>query len=123
MTIVLNGTTGVTTSNLEISGYGIQDVTSLTDAATIDWDWSTHQLAEVTISGYRTMNTPVNAVAGQYAALRVNRAGNFSLSFPSVYKGLANIGQSSLSGKVDHFVFRYNGTNFELVSFKSDIGA
>lgn len=129
MTITLNGTTGITTNNidlsnnLEVGGAGYNNIATLTDGTTINWDWSVAQVAEVTIQNYRTLNTPTNATTGQYSALRVNRTGNFSLSFSSAYKGISGISQSFGSGKIDHFVFRYNGTNFELVSFKADIGA
>jgi hypothetical protein len=96
---------------------------SLTDAATISWDWTMMQSAKVTITGNRTLANPTNAEEGQYAALVVNRTGSFALSFGNAYKGISSIIQSSVSGRSDHFVFRYDGTNFQLVSFRSNVGA
>jgi hypothetical protein len=77
----------------------------------------------VTLGGNRTLANPTNAVDGQYSTIRVNRTGAFVLSFGNAYKGLSGIAQSQSSGKIDHFVFRYNGTNYELVGFRADIGA
>jgi hypothetical protein len=129
MAITLNGTTGITTNNLDLSnnlevgGAGYNNIANLTDGATINWDWSVAQVADVTITANRVLATPTNAINGQYSALRVNRSGAYILSFSAAYKGISSIGQSTSSGKIDHFVFRYNGTNYELVSFKADIGA
>jgi hypothetical protein len=123
MTIQLDGTSGISTNNISVSGQGYNTVVSLTDGSTINWDWSIQQSSDVTINGNRTLANPTNAVTGQYSALRVNRSGSYILSFGAGYKGLSNISQSTISGKIDHFVFRYNGTNYELVSFKADIGA
>lgn len=123
MSITLNGTTGINTKNIEVNGQGYNPPISLSDAATINWDWSSAQSATVTISANRTLNTPTNAVDGQYSALRVDRSSAAALSFSSAFKGIGNISQSTTIGYVDHFVFRYNGTDFELVSFKANIGA
>ena len=123
MSITLNGTTGINTKNIEVNGQGYNPPINLDDAVTINWDWSTAQSATVTITANRILNTPTNAVDGQYSALRVNRSAAGSLSFSSAFKGVGNITQSSTIGYVDHFVFRYNGTDFELVSFKANIGA
>ena len=122
MSTQINGTTGVNTSNLVISGAGYTTPQSLADGATIAWDWSIAQSALVTINGNRILSNPINAVTGQYAAIRVNRGGAYVLSFDTLYKGVSFITQTSISGAIDHLVFRYNGTNFELVSIKTNIG-
>lgn len=95
----------------------------LTDGATIAWNWNSSQSATVSIAGSRTLSNPTNATTGQYAALYVTRTGSFSLSFDTLFKGITSISQSTTPGLVDHFVFRYNGTNYELVSFRANVGA
>ena len=106
-----------------VSGSMYNPVDTLTDAATIAWDWATEQTAEVTITDNRILSNPTNAGNGEYCSLRVNRTGAFVLSFDTLFKGISDISQSNTSGQIDHFVFRYNGTNFELVSFKANVGA
>jgi hypothetical protein len=108
---------------MTVYGAGFNVPITLTDGATINWDWSNAQSAMVTLGGNRTLANPTNAVDGQYSTIRVNRTGAYVLSFGNAYKGLSGIGQSQSSGRIDHFVFRYNGTNYELVGFRADIGA
>lgn len=95
----------------------------LTDGASVAWNWSTAQSATLSIGASRTLANPTSATTGEYAALRVTRSGAYTLSFGADYKGVSSLTQSNVSGKADHFVFRYNGTNYECVAFKADVGA
>lgn len=115
-------TTADLDKSLPITGRAYNPTEQLSDAANIDWDWSLIQTAEVTITANRVLNNPTNPANGQYCSLRVNRNGTFMLSFGSNFKGVGSISQTATSGSIDHFVFRYNGTYFELVSFKANIG-
>lgn len=108
---------------LSVPGSINNPTDQLSDSANISWDWSVQQVAEVTITANRILDNPINAVNGQYASLRVNRTGAFILSFGNNFKGITGITQSNVASAVDHFVFRYNGTYFELVSLTTNIGA
>lgn len=115
--------TGSTFNTLVVNQSSVLTPTTLTDAETVSWAWTTAQSSVLSISGNRTLANPTGAVNGQYAALRVTRTGSFVLSFDTLYKGVSGLAQSTTTGQVDHFVFRYNGTNFELVSFRANVGA
>lgn len=96
---------------------------TLTDAASIDWDWTSGN-AIVTLGGNRTLNNPTNAVNGEYRSIRINRSGAYSITaWGSKWKGKAYIVQSNMSGKVDHMVIRYDGPSdsFEIVGYRNDI--
>lgn len=110
-------------TSLPLTARAYNPTEQLTDASSIVWDWATQQSVAVTLTANRTLANPLNAVDGQYASIRVNRSGAFILSFGNNFKGISGIPQSSTANAVDHFVFRYNGTYFELVGFKSNIGA
>lgn len=125
MSITIDGTAGISTTNLTVNAaaYTVPEV--LTFNHPVGWDWSIAQSAQLTLTGNTTLSNPINAVDGQYAALRVSRAGSYVLSFDTNFKGISNITQSPFSGMVDHFVFRYNAAtgHFELVSFTANMGA
>lgn len=109
--------------SLAVSGRLYNANEQLSDAANIDWDWATQQVVEVTITANRILSNPINPANGQYASIRVNRTGAFVLSFGNNFKGITGITQSNVAGQADHFVFRYNGTYFELVSLRTNVGA
>lgn len=114
----------VATTGLISTAYAsVTTPVALTDGATVAWDWSVAQNATLSIAGSRTLSNPTNPINGQYSSIRVVRSGVYSLSFDTLFKGITGITQSTTSGSVDHFVFRYNGTNFELVSFRANVGA
>lgn len=96
---------------------------TLTDAATIAWDWANGN-AVVSIGANRTLGNPTNATDGDYRTLRVARTGAFTLTaFGAKFKGVSAISQSAINGYVDHFVFRYHSTSdtFELVGMRSAV--
>jgi hypothetical protein len=108
---------------VSVSGSMYNPTATLTDGATVAWNLNTQQVAQVTLGGNRTLALPSNLSDGQYASLRVGRSGAYTLSFATGYKGVSTITQSSTSGYIDHFVFRCNGTQMELVSFAANVGA
>jgi hypothetical protein len=113
----------VSIPNLTVTGSAVCVSSELTDAATIAWDWVSDPNATVVIEANRILGNPTNATIGQYCVLRVDRTGNYILSFDTAYRGITNINQSSVAGQIDHFVFRYDGVNFELTGYRSNIGA
>ncbi|CAA7613100.1 putative Cell wall-associated hydrolase [Candidatus Terasakiella magnetica] len=100
-------------------------VFSLTDGASIAWDLSTGQTAQVTLGGNRTLAAPTSQVAGTYYALRVAQDGSGSrtLAYNAAFKGVSAATLSTAANAVDHLVFRSNGTVLELVGFKTNVGA
>lgn len=97
---------------------------TLTDAATVSWDWSLGN-GELTLSASRTLGNPTNATDGEYRTLRVGRGGAFSLTaFGAKFTGVSVISQTAISGAIDHFVFRYDSSadQFELVGFRANVG-
>jgi hypothetical protein len=91
---------------------------TLTDGATITWDYSAGGEAKVTLGGNRTLsiiNLPTDRVV--YGCLKViqDGTGGRTLTLPgSVYK--ATIGSLlTTAGAVSEITFRYDGSNF---SFK-----
>lgn len=109
-------------SSLAVTGRMYNPVEQLSDAANISWDWALQQVVEVMITANRILDNPINAANGQYASLRVNRTGAYVLSFGNNFKGITGITQSAVANAVDHFIFRYNGTYFELVGLRTDVG-
>lgn len=109
--------------SLPVTGRAYNPTEQLTDSANISWDWAQVQTADITITANRILDNPINPANGQYASLRVNRTGAYVLSFGSNFKGITGITQSNVASAVDHFVFRYNGTYFELVSLRTNVGA
>jgi hypothetical protein len=125
LTVLRQGTNfgSLNITNLTTNGATVITPVALTEASPTTWNWATAQNATLSLTASRVISNPTNAINGQYASLRVVRTGAFQLSFDTLFKGVSSISQSTTSGFVDHFVFRYNGTNFELVSFRANIGA
>jgi hypothetical protein len=97
---------------------------TLTDAATIAWDVSLGS-GTVTLGGNRTLGAPTNGVTGAYYGLRVvqDGTGSRTLAYNAVFKGVTGVTLTTTASAVDHLVFRYNGTNYELVGVKLNVGA
>jgi len=99
---------------------GVQScaVVVLTDAASIAWDLSAGQMAEVTIAASRTLAAPTNQIAGTMYQLRViHGAASTTLAFASAYTGVSALSLSTTSGAVDVLTFRANGTStMELIA-------
>ncbi|MCK5614948.1 hypothetical protein KAR91_74485 [Candidatus Pacearchaeota archaeon] len=103
----------------------IQEST-LTYGSTIDWDLETQQNTTVTLTGSPTMNAPSNLVAGKYVALRAvqDGTGGRAITWNAVYKGISSAVPDTSVDAINFYTFRcIDGTNLELVGFRSDVGA
>lgn len=88
---------------------------TLADAAGIDWNLNTAQVASVTLGGNRTLNNPTNMVAGgTYLALvRQDATGSRTLSYGNAYKWVGGTPPvlSTTANSVDILSFLSDGTN------------
>lgn len=95
------------------SDYAFQ---TLTDAATVAWDASQGQVAQVTLGGDRTLGTPTGIITGQAYQLVVvqGAGGNHTLTLPStfVFPGGASPSWSTTAGERDILSFVYDGSRF-----------
>ena len=90
MATVINGTTGITTDGLgvtgnttvtgevSITGPSRGNITTLTDAATITPDLDNSDIFTVTLGGNRTMANPSNITAGQTGSIFIAQDGTGS---------------------------------------------
>lgn len=89
--------------------------TTLTDAATINWDLSQNQVAVVTLGGNRTLANPTNKVSGNVYILVVKQdaTGGRTLSFASDYKFAGGTAPNitTTASKADILTFLCEGTN------------
>ena len=105
-----NGTGKILFDNVAYSPTG-----TLTDGATISWDASAIQVAQVTLGGNRTLSAPTNLIDGGFYALIIiqDGTGSRTLTFNSVFKftgGTAPTLTTTASAR-DILVFQSNGTN------------
>ena len=105
-----NGTGKILFDNVAYSPTG-----TLTDGATINWDTSAIQVAQVTLGGNRTFAAPTNLIDGAFYALVIiqDGTGSRTATFNSVFKftgGTAPTLTTTASAR-DILVFQSNGTN------------
>lgn len=105
-----NGTGKILFDNVAYSPTG-----TLTDGATINWDTSAIQVAQVTLGGNRTFAAPTNLIDGGFYALIIiqDGTGSRTATFNSVFKftgGTAPTLTTTASAR-DILVFQSNGTN------------
>ena len=105
-----NGTGKILFDNVAYSPTG-----TLTDGATISWDTSAIQVAQVTLGGNRTLSAPTNLIDGGFYALVIiqDSTGSRTLTFNSVFKftgGTAPTLTTTASAR-DILIFQSNGTN------------
>ena len=91
------------------------DATTLTDAASISWDASAHQVTSVTITASRAMDAPTNMVDGAVYVITViqDGTGGYTMSWNTVFKfagATAPVVTATASAR-DTFVFISDGTN------------
>ena len=119
LTINGNGTIGgesVTSSfNVVVNGQGYSPTLTLTDAATINWDTDSGQVATVTLGGNRTVAAPTNLENGSFYSLEIvqDGTGSRTLSWNAIFKftgGTAPTLSTAASAK-DYISFRSDGTN------------
>ncbi len=95
--------------------YGIS--VSLTDGATVTWDWNSGTNSTVTIAGNRTLAIS-NPVAGGYGTIKViqGTGGSRTLSLPASSKvmggGAGVVTLSTAVGAIDILTVYYDGTNY-----------
>lgn len=110
----------------DITGAMTHTVTTLTDAANIDWNLDVQQNATVTLAGNRIMNAPSNAKAGRYVALRIvqDGSGGKTITWNAAYKNMTGVVLSTAANAVDFILFRcINTTNLSRVSFVANCEA
>lgn len=86
----------------------------LTDAATINWDASSGQVATVTLAGNRTIAAPTNLRVGTYILHVVqDGTGSRTISWNSVFKWPAGVAPTltTTANRRDLFSFVCDGTN------------
>lgn len=119
LTINGNGTIGgesVTSSfNVVVNGQGYSPTLTLTDAATINWDTDSGQVATVTLGGNRTVAAPTNLESGSFYALEIvqDGTGSRTLAWNAIFKftgGTAPTLSTAASAR-DYISFRSDGTN------------
>ena len=112
----LSGENVTNSLNLQVNGQGFSPTLTLTDAATINWDTDSGQVAKVTLAGNRTVAEPTNLEDGAFYSIQVTQDGTGSrtLSFNAVYEFKDDTAPTltSTANKGDLFVFRYNGSKF-----------
>ena len=88
---------------------------TLTDAATINWNVATQQVAKITLGGNRTFAAPTNLVAGGTYRLAIiqDGTGNRAITWNSVFKWPSNTPPtlSTGAGDIDIIYFDSDGTN------------
>ena len=88
---------------------------TLTDAPVISWNLATQQIAQVTLSGNRTLGVPQNQAKGARYALEViqDGVGSRTLAYNPLYRwpgGTAPV-LSTAPGAIDKLEFMSDGTN------------
>ena len=105
-----NGTGKILFDNVAYSPTG-----TLTDGATINWDTSAIQVAQVTLGGNRTFAAPTNLIDGAFYALVIiqDGTGSRTATFNSVFKFAAATAPTltTTANARDILVFQSNGTN------------
>jgi hypothetical protein len=102
-------------TSLSVTGTAYSATLTLTDAANIDWNTASGQVAKVTLEGNRTFNAPTNLQDGAFYALEIiqDGTGSRTLGFNSVFKftGATAPTLSTDPGSKDYITFRSDGTN------------
>jgi hypothetical protein len=105
-----NGTGKILFDNVAYSPTG-----TLTDGATIAWDTSAIQVAQVTLGGNRTFSAPTNLIDGGFYALIIiqDGTGSRTATFNSVFKFASATAPTltTTASARDIIVFQSNGTN------------
>ncbi len=111
----LSGENVTNSLNLQVDGQGFSPTLTLTDAANIDWDTNSGQVAVVTLAGNRIVNAPTNLQNGAFYSIQVTQDGTGSrtLSWNAIFKWSAGTAPtlSTAASSVDFFNFRSDGSN------------
>jgi len=102
-------------AKLAVVGTGYSPAITLTDGATLNWDTSLGQVAQVTLGGNRTFAAPTNLVNGGFYSLLIiqDGTGSRTISWNAVFDftGGAAPTLSTAAGSKDLIAWRSDGTN------------
>lgn len=90
---------------------------TLTDAATINWNWTLGRIGVVTLAGNRTVAAPTNLVIDTIILQVIQDAtGSRTLTWNAIYKFSGGIAPtlSTIAGRIDIFSGYYDGTSVHL---------
>lgn len=106
-----DGPTGSTGAQGE--GLGIQTKLILTDASTVQWDYSLGFNSEITLGGNRTLNI-TNVNEGDYGTIVVKQDGTGSrlLTISGLFENNIPIILSTAASSIDILAFYYDGSTF-----------
>lgn len=100
------------------------NVTTLNDGATIDVNWSTGNVQAITLGGNRTF-TFSNGVAGALYQLYIYQDASAprTITLPNTVKTPGGVLPvlSATNGALDILTFSFNGTNYNLIGFATDV--
>jgi len=114
-----SGNLGVGTSSpaakLAVVGTGYSPAITITDGATLNWDTSLGQVAQVTLGGNRTFAAPTNLVNGGFYSLLIiqDGTGSRTISWNAVFDFAGGTAPtlSTAAGAKDLITWRSDGTN------------
>lgn len=88
------------------------------------WDGNDKQHLTVNVNGSSfTVANPSAHTAGVYYTLYVTYTTAHTVTFGTSFKGITEVIPTATSGANDHFVFRSDGTNLNLVGVAYNVGA
>ena len=108
---------GTTTpgAKLAVVGTGYSPAITITDGATLNWDTSLGQVAQVTLGGNRTFAAPTNLVDGGFYSLLIiqDGTGSRTISWNAVFDFAGGTAPtlSTAAGAKDLITWRSDGTN------------
>ena len=108
---------GTTTpaAKLAVVGTGYSPTITITDGATLSWDTSLGQVAQVTLGGNRTFDAPTNLVNGGFYSLLIiqDGTGSRTISWNAVFDFAGGTAPtlSTAAGAKDLITWRSDGTN------------
>lgn len=102
-------------AKLAVVGTGYSPAITLTDGATLNWDTSLGQVAQVTLGGNRTFAAPTNLVNGGFYSLLIiqDGTGSRTISWNAVFDFTGGTAPtlSTAAGAKDLITWRSDGTN------------
>lgn len=106
-------------------GDPAQVVQTLPDGANIAWEQNASRTAQVTLAGDRTLDNPTNGLEGLEYTLKVIQDGTGTrlLSYGSTYKFDGGTAPTLSTGVTDIDIMRFwfDGTNYNLITFKGNV--
>ena len=94
----------------DLAYYPEASLTSSSNA--VAWDSQASPNAKHTTTENTTFSAPTNATTGSFISLNIQYGGSHTIAFNTVFEFAGSTAPTftSVSGQVDHLVFRYNGT-------------